>query len=116
MTSDNTPAETTPAAEASTPTTEPKMFDLQALVNAKTWARNDELPDLKGTKNSNRCIVCNRPMRDDEVTWVHMSTGGDLFPIALGNYDDVNSQGCFPVGNSCKKKIPAAYRDDTLFD
>lgn len=85
----------------------PVMFDLASVQNHKSWERNGQLPTVGN--NDQHCLVCNRPMKDEDNTWAHMSVMGELFPADYDNWEDPDSQGCFPVGNSCKKKIPAAY-------
>lgn len=50
------------------------------------------------------CIICQRPMTITEKTkWIHMTTELEAVPQ---DYDGDDSQGCFPIGNDCCKKLP----------
>jgi len=56
------------------------------------------------------CLICGRPLTRsaaDNGYWVHMSTG---WQIILPDDDESDSQGCFPVGSECAKRIPTEYR------
>jgi hypothetical protein len=85
------------------------MFDLEKVQKHDSWERNGNVKSLPNSVGY-RCMVCNKPVKDDGNTWVHMSTGGELFPSSYDNWEDPDSQGSFPVGPSCKKLIPADYR------
>lgn len=72
-----------------------------------------------------RCLCCGKPV--DGNLWVHMLTNGDLIPMDLAPYgvdwmtildgegdDTVNgakSQGCFPVGSDCAKRLPRGFAE-----
>jgi hypothetical protein len=58
----------------------------------------------------NQCICCGKPMKDGEKLFVHMNE--DWFAVHPGittedceKYTGAKSQGCFPIGNSCAKKM-----------
>ena len=60
------------------------------------------------------CICCNRPMKKNEGKLIHMT----IFHTALHNsiLDESDatalgfySQGYFPIGNSCAKKMPKEF-------
>lgn len=72
--------------------------------------RNEEKYGLHG----DQCICCGQLMRENEKLYVHMSVDGDAYnvfeeEIINGRIfikgTDVESQGCFPIGNSCAKKM-----------
>lgn len=76
--------------------------------------------DSKAPKRQNadgfhhQCLICGRKMSDkaiDRGVWVEMSVRLKLIPVGhpLSN-DPAESQGCFPVGSECAKKVPAGYR------
>lgn len=90
-------------------------FDLSSIQpTSEGWDRNSRLP-AKGSHDE-RCMACNRPMAnyDDQkgTAMVHMDTEGKLIRIGSADDDDEfeGSQGCFPIGAECAKKIPAAFR------
>jgi len=58
----------------------------------------------------NQCICCGKPMKNGEKLYVHMNTDW----LAVNPSIDENqckeltgaeSQGCFPIGNDCAKKM-----------
>jgi hypothetical protein len=50
------------------------------------------------------CIICERPVNINAKTkWIHMTTS---LEAVERNYDQDDSQGCFPIGNDCCKKLP----------
>ena len=55
--------------------------------------------------HSDSCIVCGKRTKSD--IWVHMNTDWRAVPNDCGEIDD--SQGCFPIGPDCAKKIPKNY-------
>jgi len=57
------------------------------------------------------CIVCGRPLsrsQADNGAWVHMSTD---WQVISPDDTEADSQGFFPIGSECAKKIPAGYRN-----
>lgn len=63
------------------------------------------------------CLVCHRPVNADKegTIWVHMSTYNYLYLTALPEAEtEENSQGWFPVGPECARKIPADYKSAGL--
>lgn len=61
----------------------------------------------------NPCHICGKPMADaklDQAWWVHMTTAGLLVEVALDEADVPDTQGWFPVGNDCARKVPATHR------
>lgn len=54
------------------------------------------------------CLFCERPMSPSSVAcFVEMTTSNMVVPVGTSVPD---SQGCFPVGSSCKHLVPEAYR------
>lgn len=59
----------------------------------------------------NQCICCFKPMEEGEKAYVHMNT--NWVAVNPNIVTDENcqeltgaeSQGCFPIGNSCAKKM-----------
>jgi len=83
--------------------------DLQAPaeVRAANRARS-------GGRFDDECFVCARGMtaaRIAKAAMVHLLTDGTIAPTA-DPIDDSTSQGFFPVGSECARKIPAAFRFD----
>lgn len=68
--------------------------------------RNQDLAAPDG--HTERCLFCERPMNPARVAYfVEMTTSCMLVPAGTKVSD---SQGCFPVGSSCKSLVPEAYR------
>lgn len=54
------------------------------------------------------CLFCDRPMNPARVAYyVEMTTSNEIVPVGTTVTD---SQGCFPVGTSCKNLVPEPYR------
>jgi hypothetical protein len=66
----------------------------------------------KATHGHESCRLCNRTISDKvlDTSWfVHMTVDGDLVEINTEIESNL-SQGWFPVGSDCAKKIPANFR------
>ena len=61
--------------------------------------------------NLNTCFICGKPT--GSRTFVHYITKGFLIPAELDQddleYFDMESQGCFPIGSECAKKIGSEF-------
>jgi hypothetical protein len=58
--------------------------------------------------HTERCLFCNRPMNPARIAYfVEMTTSNEVVPVGTTVED---SQGCFPVGTSCKNLVPKEYR------
>lgn len=69
--------------------------------------RNQDRDDPPG--HTERCLFCERAMNPTRVAYfVHMTTAGMIVPADATDVED--SQGCFPVGTSCKSLVPEPYR------
>ena len=63
---------------------------------------------------SEQCICCMKPMKSGEVKMVHMNTGWVAVHTSVTeeNCEELTgdgSQGSFPIGNSCAKKMPKGF-------
>lgn len=66
------------------------------------------------------CFFCGKYVADkgEKTAWVEQTTSGLLIPNDVyvpiegepNNYQGHNSQGCFPVGPECAKKVPGYVR------
>ena len=54
----------------------------------------------------NTCICCGKRIKG-KVAHVHLYTDGNV--VSNDAPEDENSQGCFPIGPQCKKKIPKSF-------
>lgn len=80
-----------------------KTISLEQLQDLKLIEKNDSLKEKPG---QDRCLICNKPMNiTDKTKYVHLLTDGNL----TVKEEDNNSQGFFPVGMDCKKKIEKEY-------
>lgn len=57
-----------------------------------------------------QCICCGKLMKDGEKLWVHMNTNWEAVNPTISEKDcqemtGAESQGCFPIGNDCAKKM-----------
>ncbi len=78
------------------------ISDEQKDINAKRHNRS--------TSGVEACKLCNRTISDkvlDKSWFVHMTVDGALVANGVETND---SQGYFPVGSDCAKKIPANFR------
>lgn len=62
----------------------------------------------------NQCICCMKPMKDGESKMVHMNTNWKAVENSVTEEEckeltGADSQGCFPIGNSCAKKMPKGF-------
>jgi hypothetical protein len=65
----------------------------------------------RATHGIEPCHLCGQTISDKSLPtawYVHMSTGCELLPVAIEIVE--GSQGYFPIGASCAKRIPAAYK------
>jgi hypothetical protein len=63
---------------------------------------------------SNQCISCFKPMKEGESKMVHMSTDwmamhNSIIEESDAELHNLQSQGYFPIGNSCAKKMDKEY-------
>lgn len=62
--------------------------------------------DLPCKFNQEPCVICEKPMNiNDNTKFIHMLTTIE----ATSDEDHVNSQGFFPIGNDCCKKLPKNF-------
>ena len=96
---------------AVTEETKPTQLEVPLYISP-AFERNEK---RFGNANSNEaCICCARPMKENEGKLIHMtifhtalhnSIIEEADATALGFY----SQGYFPIGNSCAKKMPKEF-------
>jgi hypothetical protein len=81
------------------------------LYESPTKERNEE---KYGVTDKNQCICCMKPMKDGETKMVHMNenwlaVSNDVTEESCKVLTGANSQGSFPIGNSCAKKMPKNF-------
>lgn len=79
---------------------------IKELYRSPMKERNEEKYGL----SSDQCICCGKPMKPGERFYVHMNTDGvAVHPtIPSENFEELTgaeSQGAFPIGNDCAKKM-----------
>lgn len=79
----------------------PKIVEIPITELQNEKAKNDW-----GNFNENQCCLCGRKVGENP-TFVHYLTNGNVTNI---QEDVENSQGCFPVGSECAKKVEKAFR------
>lgn len=74
--------------------------------------QRDKNEEKYGTLARNQCICCMKPMKEGEaVRWVHMNEAWLAVNPKLVTEENckeltgAKSQGWFPIGNSCAKKM-----------
>lgn len=76
-------------------------------IDLNQWLFEIPLEDIQGdnyqeTGNDNPCVCCGKEVKSPKYT-VHLLTTGNL----ISSQEDFSeSQGFFPIGNTCKNKIP----------
>lgn len=65
-----------------------------------------------GGSGEHSCIVCGRRLNPERIAaWVELdSHTGCLIPVGSPLSGGETSQGCFPVGSECVKRVPVEYR------
>jgi hypothetical protein len=77
------------------------------MKNLSKWVFEIPLSDIMEDsydegKGENPCICCGKDIKSPRH-YVHLLTNGN---IVSSEEEFDNSQGLFPIGNSCKSKIP----------
>lgn len=67
-----------------------------------------------GQLSANQCICCLKPMKEGETKTVHMNehwfaVNKEITETNCKELTGANSQGYFPIGNSCAKKMPKEF-------
>jgi hypothetical protein len=82
------------------------VVNLDSIRSAKYEDNIDRYGD-----HSNTCYACGKPTGSQ--TFVHETTCGLLVPANIGENElgqyGLESQGCFPIGSECAKKLDAAF-------
>ena len=81
------------------------VTDEQKVINAKKHNRS--------THGIESCRLCNQTISDkvlDNSWFVHMTVNGDLIPVSVSLSTEEGSQGLFPIGASCAKRIPKEFK------
>ena len=78
---------------------------MENLVNLRPlFVNSDKEYNFKSDQEP--CILCQKPMYiNDNTKYIHMTT--DLYATSLDDHQD--SQGMFPIGNDCCKKLPKSF-------
>lgn len=81
------------------------------LYESSQRYRNEE---KFGHIDGNQCICCMKPMKEGEVMFVHMNTNWEAVHVSVNEENckeltGSESQGCFPIGNSCAKKMGKGF-------
>lgn len=68
------------------------------VISSKYYDNIDKYGD-----HSNTCFICGK--RTSKNKWVHYTTRGNL----TNNPNHEHSQGYFPIGSECAKKLPKSF-------
>ena len=76
--------------------------------NINRWVFEIPLEDIAEDEfmdtHENSCICCNKQIKKPKY-WVHLLTNGNLVSTDQPFQED-EDQGFFPIGTSCKNKLP----------
>lgn len=80
-------------------------YEIQERMQNLNWKDSD----------NDECICCKRPLNSDNKFHIHMTTSGEVIHNEDSRVNDNtwlndHSQGCFPIGNTCAKKIAKGYK------
>jgi len=80
------------------------------LYQSPNYEKNEELSKPGHTE---RCVCCNKPMKPEQVKFmVHMTTywvAVDTVDLDVVTKNGYQSQGFFPIGTECKKKMDKEF-------
>jgi len=83
------------------------LIETKKLYESPIKERNEE----KYGHNANVCVCCNKPT--NEEMFVHMCTNWEAVPANISEEElienGMESQGLFPIGKSCAKKMGKKY-------
>lgn len=76
--------------------------------------KKEQNEEKYGITPGNQCICCMKPMKDGETKVVHMNedwlaVSNEVTEENCKELTGANSQGCFPIGNDCAKKMPKNF-------
>ena len=75
-------------------------IDIESIQNKKTQENWQNY-------NDDQCCICGRKVGDDPI-FVQYTTNGTIVSTDI---EVENSQGCFPVGSECAKKIEKLFKN-----
>lgn len=86
--------------------TKTNTMNTKPLYESPMKERNEEKYGLL----SDQCICCGKPMKQGEKLYVHMNTNWEavnptIDELQCEQITGAESQGCFPIGNDCAKKM-----------
>ena len=80
------------------------------FIQSENYRKN-----IQNSKYPETCVVCGKGIKDiDSSKYVHMNTDWKVVKSDISEEDcmrltGAESQGCFPIGNDCAKKIPKNF-------
>ena len=92
-----------------------EMFDFAEVMPSQEELLKNAKVGNHETRYNDSCFICNRPMKTsgtEKGSWVHLSwESGMIMNIEQSETDEgfEQSQGYFPVGSDCAKKIPKRF-------
>lgn len=78
-------------------------LNLLSLASQETRDRND------GLAHEDECVICHGSVKLTDKTW-WVSCNGGMDAVRLDVEHDDDDMGCFPIGSSCVRKVPAEFR------
>lgn len=83
-----------------------KTFIPAPFASGEVRARNRARRAPEG--HTERCLLCERALAPARVAYfVEVTTSNEVVPVGTTVED---SRGLFPVGSTCKNRVPARYR------
>lgn len=76
---------------------------IQSVVEIPLWDLQTPHGRKAFSSGANVCAICGKPIKEGaKVKYIHFLTNGNI----VSSFEDMdNSQGCFPIGLECAKKL-----------
>jgi hypothetical protein len=85
-------------------------------ADADTRRRNQER-QVRSADVADVCFLCERPLTERALAsaWlVEHATTGEIIPVGDPRSGGPESQGCFPLGSECAKRLPKTLRSKAI--
>lgn len=81
-----------------------KTNSIQAVVEVSLYDLQTDKARKMDITVTGGCAICGKPIKDEtNAKYIHLLTNGNITSYMSDDID--NSQGCFPVGPECAKKL-----------
>ena len=63
----------------------------------------------KANERGDACVCCGKRLAEDSNLFAHYALAGYWLPFDAFQDNCAISQGCFPIGSECAKRLPAGF-------